>query len=466
MTNTESLTESNTESLTGSNTESLTESKTESLTISLKDKKDKDIHIALLIMVKNEKKRLHITLESVIGHVDSIVAFDTGSTDNTIQILKDFSEKNNIPLHLKEGDFVDFSTSRNVSLDYADSFPEIDYLLLMDTNDELRGGKNLRKYAIEQKTNTKSTAYLMCQEWYSGQYDKYFNTRFIKAHEGWRYRGVVHEYMKNTKLKEGEEPIVPRVPDNIVLFQDRTQDDNKSKQRFERDKVLLLEEHKRDPSDSRTVFYLAQTYGCVGDLEDSLYYYKLRTTMEKGFWEERFHAYFRCGVTSMKLKHDWHDSFVWFMKSYEFKARVEPLIQIANYYKETKKWGLAYTFLNLAVNLQYPTECILFVDKKAYDYKRWHLMGIVAYYASCYDEGRKACQRAIQSGVNVELDTKNLQFYLDKQKEITEKKISTLTKKEFIQMKIDELKKAKPNLNDKQRTKNANLLWKLREKKK
>ena len=77
----------------------------------------KKIHIALLIMVKNETKRLHVTLNSVIGHVNSIVAFDTGSTDDTIDILKKFSEKHNIPLRLKEGGFIDFSTSRNVSLD-------------------------------------------------------------------------------------------------------------------------------------------------------------------------------------------------------------------------------------------------------------------------------------------------------------------------------------------------------------
>jgi len=57
---------------------------------------NKKPHIALLMMMKNEHQRIHVTLESVIGHVDSIVAFDTGSTDNTIQIVRDFSKKHNI----------------------------------------------------------------------------------------------------------------------------------------------------------------------------------------------------------------------------------------------------------------------------------------------------------------------------------------------------------------------------------
>lgn len=100
------------------------------------------IHIAILMMVKNEKKRLRVTLESVKDFADSLVIFDTGSTDNTIDICKEFCEKNKIPLRLKQGDFVNFETSRNVSLDFADSFPDIDFILLMDTNDELKVEKN------------------------------------------------------------------------------------------------------------------------------------------------------------------------------------------------------------------------------------------------------------------------------------------------------------------------------------
>ena len=45
---------------------------------------NKKAHIALVIMVKNENKRLHVTLNSVLGHVNSIIMYDTGSDDNTI----------------------------------------------------------------------------------------------------------------------------------------------------------------------------------------------------------------------------------------------------------------------------------------------------------------------------------------------------------------------------------------------
>ena len=67
--------------------------------------KKNDTHIALLIMCKDEEKRIEVTLESVKDTVKSIVCYDTGSTDNTISILKNFCEKNNIVLRLKEGSF-------------------------------------------------------------------------------------------------------------------------------------------------------------------------------------------------------------------------------------------------------------------------------------------------------------------------------------------------------------------------
>ena len=56
------------------------------------------IHVALLMMVKNEHKRLLVSLESTIGYVNSIVVYDTGSTDDTIEILQNFSAKYKINL--------------------------------------------------------------------------------------------------------------------------------------------------------------------------------------------------------------------------------------------------------------------------------------------------------------------------------------------------------------------------------
>ena len=51
------------------------------------------MHIAAVIMVKDESKLIKITLISCLGVVDSLVVYDTGSTDNTVEIIQEYFTK-------------------------------------------------------------------------------------------------------------------------------------------------------------------------------------------------------------------------------------------------------------------------------------------------------------------------------------------------------------------------------------
>ena len=414
--------------------------------------------IGCLMMVKNEEKRIHVSLDSVTGTVDCLIIYDTGSVDNTIEIIKKHCEKHELNLYMIQGDFVNFSVSRNISLDYADT-TNSDFLLLLDTNDELREGEKLKAYCkLEMETN--NTGYLMNQHWWSGKYDTYYNTRLIKARKGWRYNGSVHEYMKDTSVDAKQ---VVRMPNDIILYQDRTKDNNKSGSRFARDKILLLADYKKDPTEPRTLFYLAQTCACLGHIQESFDYYNLRTKVE-GFQEEKFHAFLRSGELSQKLNHNWHDSMAFYMKAVEHTYRVEPLNRIVQHYIKIKKWDLAYTFIKLACNIVYPTHAILFVNKHSYDYTRWHLMGIIAYYCKQYNDGKIACMKAIEVGLNVELDKKNLEFYVKKEQEQSDTQQS-LTKNQFVNAYIEKLKKQNNKLSVNILHKQAIKKWKNRHKK-
>ena len=443
--------------------------------------KGKDgIHIALLMMVKNEKKRLHVSLESVKDVVDSFVIYDTGSTDNTMEICEEYANKFNIPLRLTQGDFVDFSISRNVSLDFADSFEDIDYLLMLDTNDELQGGQFLRKICLEY-LHSDSSGFLVCQTWFSGNLDKYYNVRLIKAHKNWRYSCPVHEYIE-TKNPEYEKHPIVKLPDILVLYQDRSLDDDKSGKRFHRDKELLLNAYRKDPSEPRTVFYLAQTFSCLNENADALYYYKMRAELG-GFEEERFHAYLRSGELSEKIGLDWYDCFAYYIKAFELDPRVEPLLKICIHYmnKPNINFPLAFTFAKLACNLDYPRERILFVNRKAYDYERHSIMGICGYYVGQYAEGKMGCLKALEYGkqpnslVNKEIDERNLKFYEEKEEELKIKNNQPtaaqqqtrhitpdeiLTKKVFLDKKFLEIKTQNPKLTDKQVFTRAQMGWK------
>lgn len=422
------------------------------------------IHISVLMMVKNEQKRLGVTLESIKDVAKSFILYDTGSEDNTIQIARDFCKKNNIIFRLKEGNFVNFSVSRNISLDFADTFLDVDYLLLLDTNDELRNYKQLIN-SCEKYKDKINTGFLVSQEWWSGSTTKYFNIRLIKPREGWRYKGAIHEWIKNTKYESDEQaPPIEKLPNDIIIYQDRTQDDDKTGKRFKKDKVILLQEYKKYPTDTRTIFYLAQTCSCLNEHEDSFYYYKLRTTLD-GFLEEKFHSMLKCAEYSKKLNHPWKETRRWYMNALELFHRAEPAIELATYYKNRKNWFMAYIFCSMACKLDFPYESLLFVDKHCYEYIRWHLLGIICYYLGFFEEGKIGCLKAIDiSSKNIpntffETDNYNLKFYLKKEEELSVPK-QKLTKKDFLNLKIQEIEKINPNLNKKQVVSKAKNLWK------
>jgi glycosyltransferase involved in cell wall biosynthesis len=393
-------------------------------------KKDKSL-MALVMMVKNEERRIRVSFDSVKDYTDTFIILDTGSTDSTIDICREYCKEHNITLFLKEEPFVNFCVSRNVLLDYADEvLKKQRYLLQLDCNDELRNHDELMDFVINYKGT--ATGFYLKQQWWTGNnMDSYFNIRMCKSHCKWRYKGVVHEYiiqegLTRKELRTGK--MVERL-EHIVLFQDRTVDDDKSFKRFTRDKEMLYAEYLKQPRDARTLFYLAQTCGCLGNVQDAYKFYILRTKEDDdGFMEEIYQSYFRLGELSIFLGHPWEESLNWFLKAYSHSQRAEPLVKIAEYYLKHNHFGedkpdymMAYTFASMACKLVFPLNQILFVDRRCYFYKRYHMLGVVAYQVQQYKEGKEACIKALMAE-NDDTDMNNLVKYLKKETELKTKK--------------------------------------------
>lgn len=385
-------------------------------------------NVALVMMVKNESARIcQTTFDSVKDYISQFVIFDTGSTDDTVDVITKYCEKHSINLHLKQGNFVNFCVSRNELLDFADQVLDKNtFMLLMDANDEMKNMELLYKFANNYK-GTCSGFYITQQWWVGNALESYYNIRIVLSHHLWRYKGVVHEYITTSELQNTPEHLVTQKLDNIIIYQDRTADDDKSLRRFSRDKELLYKEFLKDPHEPRNLFYLAQTCSCLNDNQESYKYYILRTK-ELGFYEEVYHSYYRLGELSEKLNHDWEESLCWYLKAFQHSQRVEPLINIAKHYKNynfkgenTPEWHTCYMYINMACQLTWPVDQILFINKRAYTYERWHLMGIAAYYVGRYNEGLKACVTAIKAENN-QIDINNLKFYIQKELETLEGK--------------------------------------------
>ncbi len=88
--------------------------------------------LSLCIICKNERQNLPRLLDSVQGCFDTIHVTDTGSTDGTIEYLRDLETKGAVKLH----HFTwcdDFAAARNTSF----SFAEDDYVMWLDCDDVL-----------------------------------------------------------------------------------------------------------------------------------------------------------------------------------------------------------------------------------------------------------------------------------------------------------------------------------------
>lgn len=356
------------------------------------------LQLAVALMVRNEEKRIATTLESVKDVVDGIIVFDTGSEDKTVDIMRSFATKNNLHFHLLQGVFEDFSTSRNKLLEFADNHL-YDYMLLLDSNDEYKSDKNLK----EILSGRPEQGFLIHQQWDIGGYElDYYNIRLIKPNLGFRYKGPVHEYIDVPPTA-----IIGKLG-NVTLYQDRVKDnDGKSQTRWKKDLVLLKKEIARNPNNGRTQYYLAQTYDCLDMKKDAMFFYKQRANNKDGFFEERFNSMMKCA----ELELDEDERVKWYLRAYQVIERAEPLVEIAKIYRKKDKFKLAFLFAKLACDIPYPSNCVLWVNKKIYNHDRWQELGIVAFYVKEYELGKNACKEAIQSGHDVELNKKNLLFY-------------------------------------------------------
>lgn len=360
--------------------------------------------LTVCLMVKNEEGQLCETLNSVMSFADSITVLDTGSTDNTISEITSWCAAHTIPLYLKETTFVDFSVCRNELLQFAENVGAADWLLLLDAGDVVCGDTT----AFQTRLNSNDVGFYIQQEWKCRDNTlKYFNIRCVKVNSGWHYRGVVHEVL------HGPDTIIDKI-NNITLFQDRVKYGSKSLKRFETDYLILKRQVETDPRDARSWFYLAQTCVSLGKLDEGFEFYKVRSKMG-GFSEEIFTSLLECGKCAKRVG-DTKKALLYFLKSLTEDARAEPLVEISEIYRESRKWDEAFVYLSAATQLELPRNKYLFVDERVYTYRRWHIMGIVAYYCGKYNVGENACKRAIMGSKTVaerKLNESNLKFYIE-----------------------------------------------------
>jgi glycosyltransferase involved in cell wall biosynthesis len=156
--------------------------------------------LSIIIICKNEADVIGQTLQSLEGVCDDIIVYDNGSTDNTIEIIKQFD------VHLHQGTWEGFGKTKNKAVALA----KYDWILSPDADeaidDELK--KSLLAiqltdenclYEIKFK-NFLGNKYIKYGEWGNDKHIRLFN----RKHTSWNDASVHEELMrlKGVKIKK------------------------------------------------------------------------------------------------------------------------------------------------------------------------------------------------------------------------------------------------------------------------
>jgi glycosyltransferase involved in cell wall biosynthesis len=103
------------------------------------------------MIVKNEAHIIHESLTCTLPVISTFCIVDTGSTDNTIQKIKDFYSEKGIEGEVHERPWKNFGHNRTEALRLCDG--KMDYALVIDADDLMGFPENANKIITDVLLN-------------------------------------------------------------------------------------------------------------------------------------------------------------------------------------------------------------------------------------------------------------------------------------------------------------------------
>ncbi|MGQ3480902.1 glycosyltransferase [Paenibacillus sp. TY11] len=212
--------------------------------------------IALCMIVKNEEQFLRRCLDSVKDIVNQIVIVDTGSTDNTIDIAREYTSE------VYSFEWInDFSAARNESIKYATT----DYILIMDADEYLDTNSNLQKDIATEK------------DWYflkihnvlsQGRQIAHIAVRLFANGKGLSFQNRLHEHLNI--LAEGK-TYSNGLGESVLHHTGYTDEIMEGRDKKNRNLPLMLQEVEENPN-AYNLFNMGRTYKWNEEYEKAIQY--------------------------------------------------------------------------------------------------------------------------------------------------------------------------------------------------
>jgi|GEM_PF-1740764 len=351
--------------------------------------------VALNFICKNEAHIVERMMKSVLPVIDMIVAVDTGSTDNTIDIIKKFGLKNNLPTYIHERPFDNFSNSRNHALDMLKKHAsnagwdlgrswgftvDCDEWIKIDPafkKESLEADYYVIRQRIGRETFTRHGLYRLSKEIY--------------------WESPIHETLAYT-----DPTIVKKYEFKIEVVEEQVGFSWKGDlvAKFMNYAKMLQDHLDQGNENFRTVYFLGDSYNAAGshckDKEQALHYYKKAqsyfdwaATLEARNMEVRFMLFKKIAENRQAIGEPWCIVKQNYIQAFlEYPAKAETFALVIEHYIDEKNWELAYYYSKFSYNhfvcKSLGEKRILYNDESLY---RWRLLFCV--YITAYHSGRK-----------------------------------------------------------------------------
>ena len=318
------------------------------------------MRICLNMIVKNESQIIQRVLNSVVGFADEYCICDTGSTDDTVQLIEQFE---GLKGRIYQEPFVNFEVSRTNALIEAQK-TDADYILLMDADMVLQVEPKFDKASLV------APVYTLFQE--TGNGLKYANVRLVRGDvKNCRYIGVTHEYFDSAGFPTGE------IKSGISIRD--IGDGGCKSDKFERDICLLLKGLVDNPKNERYMFYLANSYFDIQQFDNAIQCYTKR--VEMGGWDEEvYFSLYRLTLCYKGLKME--DEFLnTALKAWRYRpTRAESVYEAMLFYQEKQNHKMVVAVYTLIKDLPV-SEDKLFVSTHIYLYQMHFIHSLSAFFA-------------------------------------------------------------------------------------
>lgn len=243
------------------------------------------------MIVKNEESVILRCLESCVDVIDNYCITDTGSTDFTKKVIKDFFDSKGISGEIHDHPFIDFADARNFAI--AKAKDKADFCFTIDADEVLTLPKGFRKETVKQELQKHDLGFIDVH--YGGTV--YGRRAFFRNSKPFYYFGVVHEILlcdeENSGTQVKELYVTPKT--------DGASWNQSQKDKYLGHAKLFLDYLEKHPDEPRSVFYAAQSFKDAGENEKAIEWYGKRVALTTGFFEERYWSQFMIGYLKWTL---------------------------------------------------------------------------------------------------------------------------------------------------------------------